>query len=40
VYARPVYRDNYGQRNDYRDRYQNDRRRGEYIGYDRGDYRR
>ena len=40
VYARPVYRENYGQRNDYPDRYQSDGRRSEYGGYDRGDYRR
>lgn len=38
VYARPVYRDAYAGRNDYR--YQNDARRVDYGRNDRYDYRR
>ncbi|MFJ7565613.1 YMGG-like glycine zipper-containing protein [Herminiimonas sp. NPDC097707] len=40
VRARPYYRDGYGGRNDYRDRYQQDVRRVDYERYDRNQYRR
>lgn len=40
VYTRPVYRNGYDRHNDYRGGYQSNGRRGEYGGYEPGDYRR